>query len=97
MKTIYISSGEGELGMYEEYTGKRTVRAIKARLTRERCGGDRWARVSVGPAGAESAGELEDSSPEDAVGTDDPGDLWRELWASLVAGEAFRKSQKEAK
>jgi hypothetical protein len=42
---IFIVSGEGDGGTYhrELYTGKRTQRAIKARLTRERCGGDRWA------------------------------------------------------
>ena len=44
---IAIQSGEGEIGAYELYTGRRTVRAIKARLTRERCGGDRWAYAWV--------------------------------------------------
>jgi|688.fasta_scaffold1925718_2 hypothetical protein len=44
---LYIVSGEGDLGTTELYTGKRTVRAIKARLTRERCGGDRWARCEA--------------------------------------------------
>jgi hypothetical protein len=47
---IYIKSGEGE-GPYtfERYTGARTVRAIKTRLTNERCGGDRkaWAVVKA--------------------------------------------------
>lgn len=42
---LAIVSGEGESGTREEYTGKRTARAIRARLTRERCGGDRWARL----------------------------------------------------
>ncbi len=46
-KPLEIVSGEGENGMVEEYTGAKTVRAIKARLTRERCGGDRWARVDT--------------------------------------------------
>jgi len=45
METIYITSGEGERGMCEEYTGERTRRALKARLTRERCHGDRWAKA----------------------------------------------------
>jgi hypothetical protein len=46
-KPIEIVSGEGENGTREAYTGAKTVRAIKARLTRERCHGDRWARVDT--------------------------------------------------
>ena len=45
--TIRIVSGEGTVGTAEAYTGKRSVRALKARLTRERCNGDRWARAEV--------------------------------------------------
>jgi hypothetical protein len=44
---IEIISGEGERGTSETYEGKKTVRAIKMRLTKERCGGDRWARVEI--------------------------------------------------
>ena len=44
---FYIVSGEGENGTVEMYTGKLTARAIKTRLTKERCGGDRWARLDV--------------------------------------------------
>ncbi len=44
---IKILSGEGDYGNFEVYTGKRRPRAIKMRLTRERCGGDRWARALV--------------------------------------------------
>lgn len=44
---IKILSGEGDYGNFEIYTGKRTPRAIKMRLTKERCGGDRWARALV--------------------------------------------------
>jgi hypothetical protein len=44
---IRIVSGEGEIGHIEPYTGKRTIRAIKLRLARERRGGARWARASV--------------------------------------------------
>lgn len=44
---IHIVSGEGEEGTVEVYAGKRTARAIKMRLTRERCGGDRWARAVI--------------------------------------------------
>ena len=44
---IRIVSGEGEVGTIETYNGKRTLRAIKMRLTKERCGGDRWAKAKV--------------------------------------------------
>lgn len=44
---ITIISGEGNVGRVVPFTGKRTVRAIKSRLTRERCGGDRWADVQI--------------------------------------------------
>ena len=44
---IHIISGEGENGTVEVYEGKRTDRAIKMRLTKERCQGDRWARASI--------------------------------------------------
>lgn len=44
---LEILSGEGEQGTRVLYAGKRTVRAIKARLTRERCHGDRWAILIV--------------------------------------------------
>lgn len=45
--SISIISGEGEVGTVEKYMGKRSVRAVKARLTRERCHGDRWAHVEI--------------------------------------------------
>ena len=44
---ILIVSGEGDVGTSKTYNGKRTIRAIKMRLTKERCGGDRWAKVMV--------------------------------------------------
>jgi len=44
---IRIVSGEGTIGDSEKYEGKRTVRAIKFRLTRERCNGDRWSRAEA--------------------------------------------------
>lgn len=44
---IRIVSGEGEVGSSKTYDGKRTIRAIKMRLTKERCSGDRWARAKV--------------------------------------------------
>ena len=45
--TIRIVSGEGTIGSSEIYTGVRRIRALKSRLTRERCHGDRWARAEV--------------------------------------------------
>jgi len=44
---IRIVSGEGAVGASEIYSGKRTIRAIKMRLTKERCGGDRWANAKL--------------------------------------------------
>lgn len=43
---IYIYSGEG-IATPEVFEGKRTILAIKRRLTKERCNGDRiaWAVV----------------------------------------------------
>jgi hypothetical protein len=41
-ETIRIISGEGENGTIEDYTGKRTARAVRAKLTHERHDGDRW-------------------------------------------------------
>lgn len=42
---ILILSGEGEVGTFEEFTGKRSTRAIKAKITKESCHGDRFVRV----------------------------------------------------
>lgn len=44
---LYIVSGEGEAGTEEEYEGPMTASAIMSRLTKERSGGDRWARVDT--------------------------------------------------
>lgn len=44
-KQIRIVSGEGNEGVVENYFGKLTQRAIKSRLTKEKCNGDRWARA----------------------------------------------------
>jgi hypothetical protein len=46
-REIIIVSGEGTQGTVEQYTGKRTLQAIKSRLTRETAGGDRWAKVKI--------------------------------------------------
>ncbi len=43
---IEIVTGEGEVGTATPYTGKMTMRAIKAHLTRE-AGPDRWAWVKL--------------------------------------------------
>ena len=42
---IVIFSGEGIVGKIAKYKGKLTLKALKNRLTRERCGGDRWAHA----------------------------------------------------
>lgn len=44
---IKIVSGEGNIGTVETYLGKQTPKAIAQRLTRERSGGDRWARAEL--------------------------------------------------
>lgn len=48
---IRIVSGEGEEGTDEIYEGKRTLRALKSRLTKERCDGDRWAKAEYDVTG----------------------------------------------
>ena len=35
----------GEVGSIEPHTGRPTKRAVKVRLTRDRCRGDRWAKA----------------------------------------------------
>ena len=45
--SIKIVAGEGELGTMKDYTGRRTMRAIRAKLRREECGGDRWAKALI--------------------------------------------------
>lgn len=44
---LRLISGEGIEGTIEPYTGTRTQRAIDMRCKRERCNGDRWARVEA--------------------------------------------------
>ena len=44
---LYVISGEGEQGHREEYKGKLTVQAIRARIKEEVCGGDRWCRIDT--------------------------------------------------
>ena len=44
---LLIVSGEGDCGTEEDYHGAQTVSAIKMRLKKERCGGDRWAWVDT--------------------------------------------------
>ena len=44
-RKIIIQSGKGTTGSYELYAGKQSDHAIKLHLSRERAGGDRWARA----------------------------------------------------
>lgn len=44
---MLILSGEGDNGSWERYFGARTAKAIRSKLSRERCGGDRWASVWI--------------------------------------------------
>ena len=65
-KQIYwLVSGEGELGTWERV--ETTPRGIKLRLTRERCGGDRWARAYESPYETKDGGvagyDTEDGAP----------------------------------
>lgn len=54
---ILIASGEGTgPGTFERYHGAHTARALKARLTKERAGGDRWAELWIEQPGLEDAG-----------------------------------------
>lgn len=46
-KEIEIVSGEGEQGTIEQYEGKRTVKALKMRLKKEECQGDRWSYCNI--------------------------------------------------
>ena len=46
-RRIVILAGEGEVLNRHEYTGKRTLRAIKMALTKERCGGDRIVKCLI--------------------------------------------------
>lgn len=60
---VIIISGEGtEPGAIEPHTGAPTRRAIRARLTRERCGGDRWAHAIAYVAEGEGV-NLETDNP----------------------------------
>ena len=42
---IQVISGEGFIGQYKDYTGKRSGRAVLLKLAKERCNGDRWAKA----------------------------------------------------
>ncbi|WP_419639280.1 hypothetical protein [Thiolapillus sp.] len=60
---VVIISGEGTgPGAIEPHTGAPTLRAIRARLTRERCGGDRWAHAIAYVADGEGV-NVETDSP----------------------------------
>ena len=61
----WLVSGEGESGTWERV--ETTPRGIKLRLTRERCGGDRWARAYESPYetvdGCVGGHDVEDGAP----------------------------------
>ncbi|MBN2783785.1 MAG: hypothetical protein JXR25_03075 [Pontiellaceae bacterium] len=44
---IVLLNGEGNYGNTEIYKGKKTIRALKLKVTKERSGGDRWCRVFI--------------------------------------------------
>lgn len=44
---MLIYSGEGDSGTFERYFGARSPKAIRSKLSRERCGGDRWASAWI--------------------------------------------------
>lgn len=52
---IMSGDGTGE-GTIERYYGKRDAAAIRRKLSRERCGGDRWAGVWIEQDGLEDKG-----------------------------------------
>lgn len=56
---ILIYSGEGDTGTFERYFGNRSLKAIRGKLSRERCGGDRWASVWVELSGMQDKGWVE--------------------------------------
>ncbi|MGD9938604.1 MAG: hypothetical protein AB7T74_02260 [Clostridia bacterium] len=53
---MLIFSGEGDQGAWERYFGSRTEKSIRSKLSRERCGGDRWASAWIELDGLEDAG-----------------------------------------
>lgn len=59
---IIIISGEGDgEGSMEHYKGRRTARALRCKLTRERSRGDRWAHawIDLGESYGKLSGDLE--------------------------------------
>ena len=44
---IFIISGEGEIGTREKYTGKKSARALRRRLTIEAANGERWSYAEI--------------------------------------------------
>lgn len=82
---IAIVSGEGTHGSAETYDGKRTLRAIRARLTREESGGDRWARAVV-YAGVNLDGEVVGIDIQTGEGCDWPESLPRGVGRPVGSG-----------
>jgi hypothetical protein len=83
-KPLVIVSGEGEQGTVEAYTGPMTAQAIRARLTKERAGGGRWARVDTDDGMAVMGAVGNDSPTNDYIIKSIPSDLWREVKAAAA-------------
>lgn len=56
---MLIYSGEGDSGTFERYFGVRSAKAVRSKLSRERCSGSRWASVWVELNGNQDNGWLE--------------------------------------
>ena len=53
---MLIYSGEGDTGSFERYFGARSPKAIRSKLSRERCSGARWASVWIELDGVQDKG-----------------------------------------
>lgn len=80
---MLIFSGEGDSGTWERYEGKREAKAIRSRLSRERCDGDRRADAWIELSGLQDAGY---------PGAKVYGKLGRDL-DEIVAQRAVRESE----
>lgn len=83
---VVIISGEGAgPGIIEAHTGAPNVAAVKARLRRERCGGDRWAKAVA---------HVADSEGED-VETGEPVS-WLPVYGRMVMYRAIDEAERRA-
>jgi len=88
---MLIFAGEGERGTWERYYGSRTRRALRARLTRERCHGDRWAQLWI-----EETRIADRGSPESAVYTMLDDDMRPVNIRSVCSGDIHTDPAREA-